>query len=473
MNENKVASPDVGSTKLEPPPESGFSANESSTNPGGGQTLRKPSIETDYMEFGDGTQIELIEDPEDSSRTLFAVFERREIRLTDRFEYENRSFVPVPRSNPIRYVRLPRGVGRCCVMRDILDKAVSILSKCLDLNPNDIYLLAHFAISTWFIERLPVAPYVALVGPPGSGKSTALAVLSLLCRRSFLTADITSPAFYRICERLTPTLLIDETGSAGERKALFHLLRIGTTHDLVALRTNESFKTFGPKVISWIELPNDRALNSRCVVISLHETRRTDLLRPKSPEIREAAEDLQKQLLRARFFWLKTPLSSDCDGKLSSRTRDLYQALALPFASLTSSQWLIEYLQGQEASYREPLPSVQSSVLRTLFKLTHDSDHGGNSRTKDLAAEVNRDLLAAGENRQVSPREVGSVLTSLGFGNCRKRTNAGYVLRMGTYEIKRIHDLIAANAVEGCVGLLGEPSARVCESCRSVGLSKG
>jgi hypothetical protein len=48
-----------------------------------------------------------------------------------------------------------------------------------------IVLLCMFALSTWFIEQLPVSHYIALVGFPRPGKSTALSELRLLHRRRF------------------------------------------------------------------------------------------------------------------------------------------------------------------------------------------------------------------------------------------------------------------------------------------------
>jgi len=67
-----------------------------------------------------------------------------------------------------------------------------------DVDDDDLLLVAAFVVSTWFIERLAVAPYLALVGLPRSGKTTLLQVLNLLCRRALLTADITSAAFYEV-----------------------------------------------------------------------------------------------------------------------------------------------------------------------------------------------------------------------------------------------------------------------------------
>lgn len=48
-----------------------------------------------------------------------------------------------------------------------------------------------------------------------------LKILRLLCRRSLLTADVSSAAFYRACGRLIPTLLIDETATAGTSRICY------------------------------------------------------------------------------------------------------------------------------------------------------------------------------------------------------------------------------------------------------------
>jgi hypothetical protein len=213
-------------------------------------TARSSIIETDFAELEDGSLLDLIEDPEDSSSALFVFFDGKKARYGHEVEYKSHLLVPVLRDGKIiRHVRLPRGIKPYGSAESLLEQIDSVLSRCLDLAKRYRLLLASFVLSTWFVERLPVAPYVALVGLPRSGKSTVLRVLSLLCRRSLLTADITSAAFYRVCDRLTPTLLIDETGTAGERRQLFHLLRTGISRDVIALRKDQSLSSFGAKVV--------------------------------------------------------------------------------------------------------------------------------------------------------------------------------------------------------------------------------
>ena len=43
-------------------------------------------VETDFTEIGDGSMVEIIEDPENSSRTLLAIYKAGETLFTDRFQ---------------------------------------------------------------------------------------------------------------------------------------------------------------------------------------------------------------------------------------------------------------------------------------------------------------------------------------------------------------------------------------------------
>jgi hypothetical protein len=221
-----------------------------------------------------------------------AIFRNGDIQFADRVKFKNRIFVPIPRtSNLLRHVQLPRGTKSYGTVESLVAETGKLLFQVLDLSSDDIDVLTLFILSTRFVERVAVAPYLAFVGLPSSGKSTALSVLKLLCRRALLTADISSAAFYRVCDELTPTLLIDEAATSGKSRELFHLLRAGSTRGVTALRLDESFNAFGPKAVAWINLPNDAALNSRCIVIPLREIRQNGLLRTSDMENQKAAAD--------------------------------------------------------------------------------------------------------------------------------------------------------------------------------------
>jgi hypothetical protein len=304
-------------------------------------------------------------------------------------------------------------------------------------------LIAAYVISTWFIEKLPVAPYLAAVGPPRSGKTTLLQVLNSVCRRPLLTADITSAGFYEVYEKLTPTLLVDETLTVGSRRELFHLLKTGTTRGCLTVRKGRSLKAFGPKVISCTELPNDAALNSRCVIITMQETNRTDLARPTDKKMADIAGDLQKKLLHYRlenYHSLHLP-KVEGDERLRSRTRDLYQALALPIGSETEfCEYLVRLFETQQEINREPLSAASAAVLRFLYEWIHLNLTEGRCAQKELTVGVNFDLERLQETFRLNAHEVGRALTALGFTN-RKRTNAGFILWLDLRTRKRIHTL--------------------------------
>jgi hypothetical protein len=424
-------------------------------------------VETDFEELEDGSLVEMIEDPENSSRTLFAIFKSGEVRTARQIKTEGRVLRPIPREEEIvRDIRLPRGVKRYESVAALLWRINDeILSRCLDLEDNDRLLLACFVLSTWFIDcdRLPVAPYVSLVGLPASGKSTVLKILRLLCRRSLLTADISSAAFYRACNRLIPTLLIDETATAGTSRNLFHQLRIGNTREVVALRKGQSFRAYGAKAVAWNELPNDSALNSRCIVIPMSATSRTDLARPTDPAIVAAADDIQKQLLQYRLEKFKSiALSNDlAGGHLHGRFRDLYQALVLPISEVTYyCQWLMHCFKLQQQSNREPLSADHAAIVGVLYKAIHIGKRE-TYKIRDLTAEVNGSLREAGEPRRLTPRGVGAALTSLGI-TTRTRTNQGWLVWMNRDLQKRIHDLVARHGLDNEYFL---PHRLICQGC--------
>jgi hypothetical protein len=359
------------------------------------------------------------------------------------------SIGPIPRNEfAIRDVQLSRGAKRCESPAAVARQICSLFSQCLDLDQANCYLLALFVLSTWFIDLLPVAPYIAFVGLSGTGKSTALRLLRLLCRRALLTANIRT-SFYRVCRRLTPTLLVDETDTAGDKRVL-GLLRMGTTRDIVALRPQESFTAFGAKAFCWTELPHDAGLNRRCLIIPLHETHRNDFKKPSSPEIIEAAEELQQQLLWLRFKKYKSFSALpkiQGDDELYSHSRDLYEALALATGGDKNiCEWLVGMVKVQQESNREPLSPEQSAVLRFLFCAIHCSP--GVVTVRDLTNGVNS-LLRGERGRLLKPREVGSVLSSLGFTR-RKRTNRGFMLRLDQKARVKIHELITSYGVDSC-----------------------
>jgi hypothetical protein len=422
-------------------------------------------IETDFWDGGDWL-IELVECGD--GRPTLLLFHKADGEWTEKaafgFETEKHRFrVPTPELG-LKQVRFARRWNSVPITLSMLFQEMDdLMVCCLDLDQNSRFLLACFVLSSWLVDCLPVAPYLALVGLPGSGKSTALRVLRLLCRRSLLTSDISSAAFYNLCTQLMPTLLIDETETSGQKRSLFHLLRSGSTPDAVVLRDKESFRGYSAKVVAWTELPDDEALNSRCVILTMRESFRTDLSRPSDPAIVEMGDHLQACLIHFRVNnyhktrTAKIPLS----GRPHGRARDLYEALALPLSEDPElCQRLLACLEQQQEVHRERLSPRQTAVLEALGKNVRQSPNEETCSLKSLTKDTNQELVKAGEHFHLNEKAVGSTLTSLALTN-RKRINSGYVLCLDSAARKYVHDCLVRHG-SGC------PSADAggaCEYC--------
>jgi hypothetical protein len=426
----------------------------------------KRSIEVASYEMEDGTLVEMIESPQDTTKSLFAIWSNGRVRLVKNLECDNQIFVPVPRdAGMIRHVRLANGTEPYESAQALLESLICILHQTLELSPRQAVLLSSFVMSTWILEKLAVAPYVAFLGPPGSGKTTALRILRLLCRRSLLTSDISSAAFYEVCDRMTTTVLIDETATVNHRRELFHILRTGTSRDFVAIRKGSTFKSFGARAVSWTELPDDAALNSRCLLIPMTVCKRTDLLAPTDPRVLRAAAMLQRKLLQFRltnYSKLTLPTISG-EIELQPRTRDLFRALSLPLSeNMENCEMLLKLLKPQEF-LREVLSVYQSIVLESVYRAIHFRPEANSFRIAELTEMFNANLRQKGESGRFSERRFSDILSSLNLTN-RTRTNAGYVLWSDRKTREEIHSLARTHGV--ATGLTPYMSAR-CELCQN------
>jgi hypothetical protein len=416
-----------------------------------------PIVEIEFAELSDGSLVEMIEDPADPAKSLLAVYRDQIVRYAEKLVDQGRTLVPLRRSDDgDRHIRFPQGAESYGQITDLLTRVASFFSACLDLEKEWWFAMAAIVLSTWLPEKLPVASYLAFVGPPGSGKTTAMRILNLLCYRSVLTADISSSAFYDISHRFRPTILIDETLTAGRPRELIHLLKASSTPGVVSLRKNKARLAYGPKIFSWLCLPDDPALNSRCLIVPMHKTSRTDLKAPNHPRVLEIAKKVRMQLLQYRFENYKnlSVPKTPPNVQLFGRPLDLYRALSLPFdKDADMCKFLGALVADQNKLQTCMLSPVQASAIRVLYNSIHTHRDAPGFWLKALTAAVKKDLTDHGESAGFKERKFGDILTSLFFTN-RTRMNAGYVLWLNRADRERIHatarDYEMADPIRNC-----------------------
>jgi hypothetical protein len=322
------------------------------------------TVVTGFAELDDGTLLELVEAPADANNTLFAVWKEGKVEYTDGLNQGGRVLKPSPRTNGTsKTCATSEGCEPLSSAQTLLDALESLISRCVAIHPKYIQVLADFALTTRFVDWLAVAPYLAVVGLPQSGKTTLLKLLSLVCRRSLLVSDVSPASLYKACAQFSPTILIDEAGTLSNDRVVRHLLRSGTTRDAISVKGNQIFHCYGAKVISWLEPPNDPALNGRCVLVPMFETTRSGLAKPTDPEVQELVSTLQ--LLQFRFENYKKLRV----GALRPRTRDILHALSAAHPEDNKrTQELLDLLKSGEAIPQDSLSTEQNAVLRALFE---------------------------------------------------------------------------------------------------------
>ena len=430
-----------------------------------------PVTTIDFVELSDGSLVDFVEDPTDSRHTLLAIWTGGKVSYQDRLRYEGRTLIPPPREGQIfKHVCLPRGAKAYTSNRSLLIEVANLISRCVSLKEIDLAMLGHFVLCTWVADQLPIAPYLSVVGLSGSGRTTLLQVLRLVCRRPLLTGDITSAALYRSCEQLSTTLLIDDIDPHQDGRVLYRLLRMGTTRDVVAMRRDRVFHAYGPKVLCWLEPPDDPGLKSRAVEIQMIEADNSDLERPTDPGIEQVAADLQARLLQFRFENYKTIRICNLPGTetLRPRSRDLLACFAAPFAEDAEvCKRLVHIFKEREIFSRDPLSPSQSAVLAALFFCMHIDSYSGAVLVKNLTAKVNRILKAAGQPLRLQPRKVGAVLTTLGFSR-RERTNIGWNIILDRTDQVRVHKLIKEYGIDFFSDQFADADLGQCQLCQEM-----
>jgi hypothetical protein len=429
-------------------------------------------IEIDFLQLDDGSRLEVVEDPADATKTKLAVFDGEKLQLVSKFEYRGNIFVPIAReSGGLCDIVLPHAPNPYHSTEEILSRISHLIESCVFLAPCYLNILAAFVVYSWFADELRPPVYLILTGLPQSGKSTLLEAMRLLCRRSLLVAEITAAGLLDSCSRFTPTLLIDENDWQADRSSrnLRKQLRSGTSVHLLTKNLHKTQKTFGAKILSSPDVPEDPALMGRCVHIPMSETDRVDLHKTWDPEIVKAADALQGSLLQLRLekyrsiAWRLVPGAE----KLRPRSRDLLGSLlaALPKGSAAEKSLLEFFRDIHNPSTRNLLSPAQHAVVAGLFSFVHLYPAAGYAQVAKIAEFANESLKASGERFELTPRKLTTILASLGFGEIL-RSSRGSQRALDQEAIRKIHILARNNDITlvNKQALKGEMQS--CKLCR-------
>ena len=163
------------------------------------------AIETGGFTFSDGRCIELIKDNGGGLRLL----DSRHKNAVTSIEVEGRTYIP-PTLNASLLEVLTLPTGRASLWLDSLISSKRVCALFVDNGISDeaARLFAYFAISTWFLDVLPIAPCLTIVGPRPEAH-LALQLLSSVVHHGIPLADINATGFRALPMYIQLTLLIE------------------------------------------------------------------------------------------------------------------------------------------------------------------------------------------------------------------------------------------------------------------------
>ena len=190
----------------------------------------------------------------------------------------------------------------------------SFLVRYVQLAPGTAALLVAFAVASWFHDCLPIAPVLYLLGSEKEAK-LVLRLLSTLCRRSLLLADIDVAALRTLPEGLNVTLLLSQRDLS---KRVRKFLLASVDRHFHAAQGNNNLETCGARAIS--TSVNSTGGDGVRVVLSptvgplpvLSDAEQLDL-----------SLDFQSKLLRYReVYWRRIRDAKPSDDGLLHASRD-------------------------------------------------------------------------------------------------------------------------------------------------------
>lgn len=294
----------------------------------------------------------------------------------------------------------------------------SFIHKWVDIDDQDLDLLALYAMFTWLYDKAPALPFVSIRGGAESGKTRLGEAVHQICYRSIGTNGCgTLSALFRNLDRWRGTAFINEADMdrTGESAMIVKYLNGSYESNGRFQKTNpntletQCFRSFGPRILASRKGYEDDGLESRCLVFKMRPMRRTDIPFNFDDSFYVTALEIRNQLLMFRFrnyarFKVDSSIKFD---RIGPRLNQILQPLAT-LAKMISPE-VFEKLADLTESLEERLvldraESPDGLAIRAYFRIAAR----GELPTSTAISEEIADMGDA-----ISPNKVGRIMSSL------------------------------------------------------------
>lgn len=434
---------------------------------------RKPKPKEFAGSWIGGTPVELVEDQKNPSRLLFAVPRGLDIELVDHIEEGGSIWVPPARlTAPFRVMHFPTGVAPYDSPERLVSDCGDFLHSICRLSSEERNVFSAQIMHSWTWEKMPFSVCLTLLGPR-EFTDFLVRAMALLCHRPVIAAGATAGGILRACTGLGATLLVEADGLS---KSALAALDAGAWNDAFYLQGGSTLSAFGPKIVA---APENRAglddlRGGFSMSLSLLELPRWAML--DDDQVLEDAEELRNRLLRFRFDYIdQMKIPNSARTYVYPKRGMITGVLIAPFSKDPEfCRDLAADLSDIDTESVDRLPTRQASVVAAAFSLAKDPGclRDGEMLNGEITKVANRILEEQGEAFRLKAREVGAILSGLGFPK-RSRDCRGYRVLIDQNILDLIHRLAKLYGVFDPDPYRSRGPRLDCQLCRKYKLVEG
>jgi hypothetical protein len=414
-------------------------------------------IETAGEVFPGGACIELIQNPE-TAKLLLLFSDVKNCTATDRIEHGGRTYIPLKLdSKTIHAMKLPDEARDFHTTGDLFHAIRQIFAD-YGFWQNIAAAGTYFVFSSWFPDCTPTAPCLLVSGPKPEA-DLFFQIMACLVRHQLQLADFNWGNLYSVM-KVQPTLLFGENlMSASKLRMLF-----ASNNPQTLVPAEDTLVSFYSAKAIYRGAQFEEGSNDNSILrINLMPVRGRLPILSLQTQL-EIARKFQCQLLRYRIQNIEKVRDSVFDFPwLAAGPRILARVLGACIVDSPEIQADLTpiFRRQQQAVCENAWLDKYCIAIEVGLALCHSKPEEFFAFVGNFTDDVNTILKARGNNELLEPREMGSILRSLGL--YPKRRTKGFAIRM-TIEIRRmIHRL----ALEFDVAALMDEKPR-CPHCHDV-----